>query len=108
MLGRPKHAEDLWEPEEALLAEANRTRTTPEFEGERETLEANAVFDHVLFDARAYGMQAEPSSRDEADYLGLPGPAGARPGGDAAGRPAATAARQDARARTGARRCRRR
>ncbi len=73
VLGRPKHADDLWEPEEALLAEANRTRTSPEFEGERETLEANAVFDHVLFDARAYGMQAEPSSRDEADYLGLPG-----------------------------------
>ncbi len=73
VLGRPKHADDLWEPEEALLAEANRTRSTPEFEGERETLEANAVFDHVLFDAHAYGMQAEPSSRDEADYLGLPG-----------------------------------
>ena len=73
VLGRPKHAEDLWEPEQALLAEANRTRSTPEFEGERETLEANAVFDHVLFDARAYGMQAEPSSRDEAEYLGLPG-----------------------------------
>ena len=73
VLGRPRHAEDLWEPEEALLAEANRTRNTAEFEGERETLEANAVFDHVLFDARAYGMQAEPSSRDEADYLGLPG-----------------------------------
>jgi len=63
----------MWEPEEALLAEANRTRSTAEFEGERETLEANAVFDHVLFDARAYGMQAEPSSRDEAEYLGLPG-----------------------------------
>jgi len=73
VLGRPKHPEVLWEPEEALLAEASRTRTTPEFEGERETLEANAVFDHVLFDARAYGMQAEPSSRDEAEYLGLPG-----------------------------------
>ncbi|HSK33946.1 MAG TPA: DEAD/DEAH box helicase [Propionicimonas sp.] len=73
VLGRPRHADDLWDPEEALLAEANRTRTTAEFEGERETLEANAVFDHVLFDARAYGMQAEPSSRDEADYLGLPG-----------------------------------
>jgi superfamily II DNA or RNA helicase len=73
VLGRPKHTEDLWEPEEALLAEANRTRSTPEFEGERETLEANAVFDHVLFDARAYGLQAEPSSRDEAEYLGLPG-----------------------------------
>jgi superfamily II DNA or RNA helicase len=73
VLGRPKHADDLWGEEEALLAEANRTRRTAEFEGEQETLEANAIFDHVLFDARAYGMQAEPTSVDEADYLGLPG-----------------------------------
>jgi len=74
VLGRPRRSEDdLWSPEEALLAEANRTRNTPEFEGQQETLEANAIFDHVLFDARAYGMFAEPSSADEADYLGLPG-----------------------------------
>jgi len=73
VLGRPRHAEELWAEEEALLAEANRTRRTADFEGEQETLEANAVFDHVLFDARAYGLQAEPTSADEADYLGLPG-----------------------------------
>lgn len=73
VLGRPKHAEELWGEEEALLAEANRTRRTADLEGEQETLEANAVFDHVLFDAHAYGMQAEPTSTDEADYLGLPG-----------------------------------
>ena len=74
VLGKPRSTEgDLWSPEEALLAEANRTRRTPEFEGQQETLEANAIFDHVLFDARAYGMFAEPSSQDEADYLGLPG-----------------------------------
>ncbi|PKQ21451.1 MAG: hypothetical protein CVT65_18485 [Actinobacteria bacterium HGW-Actinobacteria-5] len=73
VLGRPKHADDLWGEEEAMLAEANRTRRTADLEGEQETLEANAVFDHVLFDARAYGMQAEPTSADEADYLGLPG-----------------------------------
>ena len=73
VLGRPKHADELWAPEEALLAEANRTRTSPDLEGRQETLAAEAVFDHVLFDARAYGMQAEPSSDDEADYLGLPG-----------------------------------
>ncbi|MCB0912954.1 MAG: ATP-dependent helicase, partial [Propionibacteriaceae bacterium] len=73
VLGRPKHADDLWAEEEALLAEADRTRRTADLEGEQETLEANAVFDHVLFDAHAYGMQAEPTSADEADYLGLPG-----------------------------------
>ena len=74
VLGRPKSDEgQLWAPEEALLAEANRTRTNPDLAGRQETLEAHAIFDHVLFDARAYGMQAEPSSQDEADYLGLPG-----------------------------------
>ena len=73
VLGRPKHEEGLWDPEEALLAEANRTRSTADFEGRQETLEANAVFDHVLFDARAYGLQTEPTSADEAAYLGLPG-----------------------------------
>lgn len=73
VLGRPRQADELWAEEEALLAEANRTRRTADLEGEQETLEANAVFDHVLFDARAYGLQAEPTSADEADYLGLPG-----------------------------------
>jgi superfamily II DNA or RNA helicase len=73
VLGRPRHEDGLWDPEEALLAEANRTRRSADFEGEQETLEANAVFDHVLFDARAYGLQSEPTSADEAAYLGLPG-----------------------------------
>lgn len=73
VLGRPRQADELWAEEEALLAEANRTRRAADLEGEQETLEANAVFDHVLFDARAYGLQAEPTSADEADYLGLPG-----------------------------------
>lgn len=73
VLGRPRQADELWAEEEALLAEANRTRRTADLEGEQETLEANAVFDHVLFDARAYGLEAEPTSADEADYLGLPG-----------------------------------
>jgi len=73
VLGRPTHDEGLWDPEEALLAEANRTRRTADLEGEQETLEATAVFDHVLFDARAYGLASEPTSADEEAYLGLPG-----------------------------------
>jgi superfamily II DNA or RNA helicase len=74
VLGTPKAAEEgLWAPEEALLAEANRTRRLADFEGEQEALESIAVFDHVLFDARAYGLQADPSSVEEAEYLGLPG-----------------------------------
>lgn len=74
VLGRPKASEEgLWAPEEALLAEANRTQSVADFEGEQETLEAIAAFDHVLFDARAYGLSAEPSSTEESEYLGLPG-----------------------------------
>ncbi len=73
VLGRPR-TDDLWSPEADLLAEANRSRDTPDVDdGRFEALESAAVFDHVLFDARQYGLNAEPSSSDEADYLGLPG-----------------------------------
>ena len=73
VLGKPKHDEDVWAASEELMAEANRTRRLPELEGEQETLEAVAAFDHVLFDAHAYGLQVEPDSAEEAEYLGLPG-----------------------------------
>ncbi len=73
VLGKPK-SDDMWGEEQELLDEANRTRTTADLlGGEQETLEATAVFDHVLFEAQAYGMQAEPVSQDEEEYLGLPG-----------------------------------
>jgi superfamily II DNA or RNA helicase len=65
--------DDLWAPEDALIDEANRTRSTADLEGQQETLAASATFDHVLFDAQAYGMHAAPTSQDEAEYLGLPG-----------------------------------
>ena len=75
VLGRPKHDEgDLWAPEELLLAEASRSRDTADLDdGRFEALESQAVFDHVLFEDRQFGLFAEPASADEADYLGLPG-----------------------------------
>lgn len=75
VLGRPKHDEDdLWAPEEALLEEANRRRDTADLDdGRFEALESQAIFDHVLFEDRQFGLFAEPASADEADYLGLPG-----------------------------------
>ncbi|MDQ7992732.1 MAG: DEAD/DEAH box helicase [Propionicimonas sp.] len=75
VLGRPRHdPDDLWAAEEALVAEANRSRdTAAELDGRFEALESEAVFDHVLFDAQQFGLHAEPQSEDEADYLGLPG-----------------------------------
>lgn len=74
VLGRAGSSEDLWSPEENLLAAANREQTTPDADDHQfAALESEAVFDHVMFDAQAYGMHAAPMSADEQDYLGLPG-----------------------------------
>ncbi|MFZ1410066.1 MAG: DEAD/DEAH box helicase [Micropruina sp.] len=73
VLGRPQQSEDLWAEEEALIAEANQTRSVPDFDGEFEALESEGRFDHVLFEAQQFGLHATPASADEAEYLGLPG-----------------------------------
>ena len=74
VLGRAGSSEDLWSPEENLLAAANREQTTLDADDHQfAALESEAVFDHVMFDAQAYGMHAAPMSADEQDYLGLPG-----------------------------------
>jgi superfamily II DNA or RNA helicase len=76
-LDRPRSAEDegdLFAPEEALMAEANRLRTEPGAdETSFEALEAEASFDRVLFDGGEFGTGAEIGSAEEADFLGLPG-----------------------------------
>lgn len=74
VLGRPKKSESLWDESESELARANRDDgATDDLLGQFEALESQASFDHVLFDAQAYGMHAEPLSQDEEDFLGLPG-----------------------------------
>ena len=70
----PSSSDDLWSPEENLLAEANREQSVLDAdEDQYKALESEAVFDHVMFDSQAYGMHAAPMSADEQDYLGLPG-----------------------------------
>ena len=76
VLGRPKRDEalDIWAETEALLEQANRNeQASDDLLGQFAALSSEATFDHVLFDSQAYGMQAAPTSADEADYLGLPG-----------------------------------
>jgi superfamily II DNA or RNA helicase len=73
-LDKPVREGDF-DPEAALLEEANRTQTAP---GEQEqftfeALEAEATFDRVLYDGGEFGTQAEIGSEEEADFLGLPG-----------------------------------
>ena len=62
---------------EEELAEANRTRKTPdasELGGKAfEALKASANFDRVLFDGTEFGTATEAGSPEEEDYLGLPG-----------------------------------
>jgi superfamily II DNA or RNA helicase len=78
-LDRPRTAEegDLFAPEDALVAEANRAQTEPGHEELRfEALEAEATFDRVLFDGGEFGPAdgfAAVGSEEEADFLGLPG-----------------------------------
>jgi superfamily II DNA or RNA helicase len=66
---------DLFGPEDAMLADANRARDElgQKDELDFEALEAEATFDRVLFDGGEFGTQAAVGSEEEADFLGLPG-----------------------------------
>ena len=58
------------------LAEALRSRDTPDFEVEGrsfEALAASATFDRVLYDGGEFGTATGAGSLEEEDYLGLPG-----------------------------------
>jgi hypothetical protein len=72
VLDRPVREDGL---DDELLAEANRQRDTPDVGEELpfETVEASATFDRVLYDGGEFGMQAEPGSAEEEEYLGIPG-----------------------------------
>ena len=64
----------IWYEEEALLAAANRTGSGADLEqASFEALASDAEFDHVLFDAQQFGLNAEVGSADEQEFLGLPG-----------------------------------
>ncbi len=70
----PDDATSMWAEEEALLSAANRTSRTPDVDQQAfEALESDAEFDHVLFDARQFGLNASVGSDEEQEYLGLPG-----------------------------------
>ena len=67
-------AAGLWAEEESLLDQAQRgERASDELEAQFEALQSDAHFDHVLFDAKQFGLHAAVGSQEEQDYLGLPG-----------------------------------
>ena len=64
----------MWAEEDALVHAANRTARTPDIDQMAfEALESDAEFDHVLFDAKQFGLNAVTGSDEEQEYLGLPG-----------------------------------
>jgi superfamily II DNA or RNA helicase len=67
---------DFFNPEDAMMAEANRQERgsdalTEEFAYEALGSEAN--FDRVLYDGKEFGSYAVPGSDEEQDFIGLPG-----------------------------------
>ena len=76
-LDRTRPADDdtsMWAQEEALVGAAQRgERASDALEAQFEALESDAHFDHVLYDARQFGLHAAVGSDEEQDYLGLPG-----------------------------------
>jgi hypothetical protein len=73
-VSKPGDEDSMWSPENSLVAAANRTSSTPDLDGLTfEALESDAEFDHVLFDAQQFGLNAEVGSADEQEFLGLPG-----------------------------------
>ncbi|MEP7763325.1 DEAD/DEAH box helicase [Sanguibacter sp. 25GB23B1] len=67
---------DMYNPEDALMAAANRDSKASDGLGEQgsfEMLEAQASFDRVLFDGGEFGTGADVGSDEELDFLGLPG-----------------------------------
>jgi len=73
-VSKPGDEPSMWSAEDDLLAAANLTRSTAEPDQMSfEALESEAEFDHVLFDAQQFGLNAEVGSADEQAFLGLPG-----------------------------------
>lgn len=67
---------DMWNPEDAMMAEANRESKasdalTAEFA--YEAMSSSATFDRVVYDGTEFGQYAEPGTDEELDFIGLPG-----------------------------------
>lgn len=77
VLEGPKSAEEMWDAEAALMAEAERgdqaSSELLEQEFKYEALGSDAHFDRAVFDGVEFGGYAEVDSEEELDFLGFPG-----------------------------------
>jgi len=67
----------MYNPEDAMVAEANRSEKGSDDLGEEEftwqALDSQATFDRVMFDGDEFGELAEPGTDEEFDFIGIPG-----------------------------------
>jgi superfamily II DNA or RNA helicase len=74
---RNRDEDGLANPEDAMVAEANREGKASEELGQDdftwEALDSQATFDRVLFDGDEFGQLAEPGTDEEFDFIGIPG-----------------------------------
>ena len=78
VLEGPKSAEEMWDAEAALMAEAERgdQASSELVEGETfayQALASDAHFDRAVFDGAEFGGYAEVETEEELDFLGFPG-----------------------------------
>lgn len=77
VLEGPKSAEEMWDAEAALMAEAEREDKASddliEDEFTYQALESDAHFDRAVFDGAEFGGYAEVETEEELDFLGFPG-----------------------------------
>ncbi|MCP2032809.1 superfamily II DNA or RNA helicase [Okibacterium sp. HSC-33S16] len=67
---------DMWNPEDAMVAEANRDSKGSDSLGDEfkyEAMSSSATFDRVVYDGDEFGQWAEPGTEEELDFIGLPG-----------------------------------
>lgn len=72
----PNAEGDLWNPEDAMVDEANRSdKASDALVGEFsfEAIASDATFDRVVFDGDEFGSYAVPGTEEELDFIGLPG-----------------------------------
>ncbi|MDO4101825.1 DEAD/DEAH box helicase [Clavibacter michiganensis] len=67
---------DLYNPEDAMMGEANRSEKGSDSllsEFSFEAMGSEATFDKVLFDGAEFGQMADVGSLEEEEFIGLPG-----------------------------------
>ncbi|MFT2816323.1 DEAD/DEAH box helicase [Leifsonia sp. A12D58] len=73
---RDDEGDGMYNPEDAMVAEANRQEKGSDGlldEFSWQAIDSQATFDRVVFDGDEFGQLAEPGTDEEFDFIGIPG-----------------------------------